>query len=100
MVYGVAFLWFTFLIYLYQSFFNNAVYLLSLRKMEAEEIGGEEIDEEESENEFYETIKILLMAIQAIVIVLKDTMVMIPPSLLNRRSITRKWYNYIHKVSK
>lgn len=41
---------------------------------------GEEIDEEE----FYETIKILSMVIQAIIIVLRETMVMVPRRLLNR----------------
>jgi hypothetical protein len=71
--------------------------------MEGEEIEAEEIDEEETEEEFYETIKILLMAIQAIIIVLRETMVMVPPRierLLNRRPVTRKGYHYIHKVLK
>ena len=77
-------------------FFNNVVYLLPLRKME----GGEEIDEKESEDEFYKIIKILLMAIQSIDFVLRETMVMMLPHLLNRRPVTRKLYNYIHEVSK
>ncbi|KAM7493539.1 hypothetical protein LguiB_028148 [Lonicera macranthoides] len=70
------------------------------KEIEGEEIGGEEIDEEETEEEFYETIKILSMVIQTIIIVLRETMLMVPRHLLNRRPVTRKGYNYIHNVLK
>ncbi|KAL6193812.1 hypothetical protein ACLB2K_034896 [Fragaria x ananassa] len=54
-------------------------------EINGQEIGGEEIDEEEIEEideeeieeEFYETIKSVLMALQAIIIVLKENMTMV-----------------------
>ena len=71
--------------------------------IEGEEIGGEEIDEEENEEQFYETIKYLLMAIQAIIIVLRETITIMPQRIerpLKRRPVTRKGYYYIHEVLK
>ncbi|KAB2631933.1 hypothetical protein D8674_039882 [Pyrus ussuriensis x Pyrus communis] len=79
-------------------------------EMEVEKMVEEQIEEEEEtdeeeieEEELYETIKYLLMAIQAIVHVLKEFIItfgQLIERLLNRRSITMEGYNYIHKVLK
>lgn len=72
-------------------------------EIDGEEIGGEEIDEDEIEEEFYETIKYLLMAFQAIIIVLRETMSMMHQRIhrpLKRRPITKKGYHYIHGLLK
>ncbi|KAB2612959.1 nuclease HARBI1-like [Pyrus ussuriensis x Pyrus communis] len=64
---------------------------------EAEETDEEEIEEED----LYETIKYLLMAIQAVVHVLKEFIITFGQPIerpLNRRLITIKGYNYIHKL--
>ncbi|KAB2603387.1 hypothetical protein D8674_004392 [Pyrus ussuriensis x Pyrus communis] len=79
-------------------------------EMEVEQMVEEQIEEEEETNEeeieeeeLYETIKYLLMAIQAVVHVLKEFIITFGQPIerpLNRRSITMEGYNYIHKVLK
>ncbi|CAN6687491.1 unnamed protein product [Malus baccata var. baccata] len=69
--------------------------------MEREEV-DEEMDEEKEEEEYHEAIKLLLMALQAIVQVLNALMVIIHDDHIERplarRPISRIGYNYIHKV--
>lgn len=66
-----------------------------------EDIDGEEIYED-LEMEFYELIKILVMAIHAIILVLNQLLLMIPDAQversLTRRRITDIGYDYIHKA--
>ncbi|XP_048423091.1 uncharacterized protein LOC103960769 isoform X1 [Pyrus x bretschneideri] len=73
-------------------------------EMEVEQMVEEQIEEEEEiEEELYETIKYLLIAIQAIVHVLKEFIITFGQPIerpLNRRSITIEGYNYIHIVLK
>ncbi|TQE02096.1 hypothetical protein C1H46_012282 [Malus baccata] len=80
-------------------------------EMEVEQMVEEQIEEEEEETdeeeieeeELYETIKYLLMAIQAVVQVLKEFMITFGQPIkrpLNRRPITIEGYNYVHKVLK
>lgn len=77
--------------------------------MERGVIEEEEIDQEEIEDEFYEIMKCLLMAIQAIITVLREIVITmhegIEPTMaqrierpLKRRPVTRKGYNYIHQI--
>ena len=83
-------------------------------ELEEDEIEGEEIDEEETDGEdmdvkefeedeeFYEIIKHLLMAIQAIVHVVNEFMIVMSEQHverpLTRRQITTKGLNYIYNV--
>lgn len=83
-------------------FYNNiGNYILDQQEeeMEREEVGGRDIQEDE---EFYETIKLVLLAIQAILEVLNALMISICGEYIERplarRPITAKGYNYIHKV--
>ncbi|CAL9004215.1 unnamed protein product [Prunus brigantina] len=63
---------------------------------------GEEMNEEEMDEEFYETIKHLLMAMEAVVQVLHELMVMLRSEHIElpliRRPITTSRYDYIHKI--
>ncbi|KAL6560162.1 hypothetical protein OROHE_006400 [Orobanche hederae] len=78
--------------------------------MEAYEILGEEIEEEEMEEEieeememeFYEKIRFLMLAIEALIILLQKIIMMprhIEPSL-KRRPITRIGYQFVHNMLK
>lgn len=70
--------------------------------MEDEVVRREEIDEE-TEVEFYATIKYLLLGIQATMIVLREALINMPQRVegsLKRRSVTTKGYHYIHRVLK
>ncbi|KAK3221261.1 hypothetical protein Dsin_008286 [Dipteronia sinensis] len=77
---------------------------MEVDEIDEEETDGEDMDvkEFEEDEKFYEIIKHLLMAIQLVVHVLNEYMIVMSEQhverLLTRRQITAKGLNYVHNV--